>query len=87
MASHKYEVGQNVRFNPNRTKTLWSGLRKAKSCACCRLKKAVTFTVSSASPKTSSASPKKATSRCEVSIGAGTIPANWRVSPNEKATR
>ena len=74
MASHKYEVGQDVRLRPNRM-SLWSGLRNAKSCANCRLKGAPTFIGSSASLKRASASPKKATSPCEISIGAGTLPA------------
>jgi hypothetical protein len=67
MATHKYEVGQNVRFRPNRKSTL-VGRRQVKSWACCRLKKVVTFTGSSASPKTSSASQRRVNLRREASI-------------------
>jgi hypothetical protein len=51
------------------------------------LKGAVTSAEPSASPKKASALPTKATSPCEVSIGAGTLPANCRVSQNEKSNQ
>jgi hypothetical protein len=87
MASHKYEVGQNVRFKPNRTSSL-VGSQEGTIVRLLPIEEgSYLYRIKCVAENVERVAKEGDLALRNLSIGAGTIPTNWRVSPNEKATR